>query len=1088
MSSDLRALIPSPCGSGVRPGTSGRVSRRLLLLCLSVGILVILTSPSAVELGPPFDYEYHGAVRDSTLWASAQTHVSTDQASGTMHLKAGTAAKYVGWASANTQANLQRMWTCSQSGTYDISFRYVLNGKVEDGGHDRLGKAFGVHLVRLTSGVFRSGGAVFASSTWAYSEAPTFGEYWSQTALTVIGEGAEAFGAPGAAVSEVLDALMYLAELTTKPKVWNDSVVTMTVPNVFLERGHQYGFDAQAEVNTGCGIISYGRVATVDNLGVQVEGITVTFHEPAPVQGNDLTLGSLAWDDPDGDRDCVAEAGERVRMKPQLCSSVNVQNVRAVLYSGEGSIRITDSTVNFDPMLGNCEWATDWCDIDLTSSLASRTVYFVMRVFYERDGNPCYQDLFPWHTFPEAVRPKFQVIGQQVYDPVSITQSNNGDAVFQSSEDVRVQFQIKNVGTAGATNVRAYAVYNAVYNGPPVVDIPRESYIRYGNLGAGASAWPNAVDSLRVTSLISGFAGPVTFDVVYVWGDVDFRDTVASALRLSIEPAPVISVRPEGLPGNDFGRVPPGTDVRAVVRVSNGGSASLTVTDVAGSHGDMVIDPAHKAFTLVPGDYHDVPITIHTNAIPDGTRIDREVIVTSNGRIPRPGDDRAKIAGLVTTIPQDYWVPLGVRQEQPDVDDSLVVWVDYRNGNPDVYARNLLTGKEFPVTANPAGQRKPRLRGHIVAWEDSRNSIGADGNSDIYGFDLSTGAEFPVSTDGKEDLLLGMDGRRIAFIRQAFTYNYGGGQVPGYNLYYYDIATHETHQMTQYTAPSAGSDIHSVTGQGDAADGVIVWEDMVLKWVPTTTKWADEAECWTAKFKPGTDSGPVLISQSSCGPVTSGGRIAYMATGSPSRCQVWLWDGASHQVTTEDTDHRGDNRFALGGDILVYLKSSSNDLLWWDLSTGKERILSQRGWGNVRNVRTDGITVVWDYNDVASALRRVCVAFPKGATPPDSMWKVDVSRQPTPFCTRLGPVYPNPFNSSTTVHYELAGSQMVWLAVHNVLGQRVRTLVNDSEPAGAHNIAWDGNDAFGRAAGSGVYLVRLVTPETTLTRRVTLLR
>ncbi len=73
----------------------------------------------------------------------------------------------------------------------------------------------------------------------------------------------------------------------------------------------------------------------------------------------------------------------------------------------------------------------------------------------------------------------------------------------------------------------------------------------------------------------------------------------------------------------------------------------------------------------------------------------------------------------------------------------------------------------------------------------------------------------------------------------------------------------------------------------------------------------------------------------------------------------------------------------------------------------------------------------------------------------------------------LGPNYPNPFNPSTLIPYQLAATSPVRLEVFNVLGQRVATLVDEEQSAGSYRARWDGTDAAGRAAASGVYIYRL---------------
>ena len=79
-----------------------------------------------------------------------------------------------------------------------------------------------------------------------------------------------------------------------------------------------------------------------------------------------------------------------------------------------------------------------------------------------------------------------------------------------------------------------------------------------------------------------------------------------------------------------------------------------------------------------------------------------------------------------------------------------------------------------------------------------------------------------------------------------------------------------------------------------------------------------------------------------------------------------------------------------------------------------------------------------------------------------------------PQAVGLGPNYPNPFNPSTLIPYQLAVPSPVRLEVFNVLGQRVATLVDGQQQgAGAYVARWDGTNASGRAAASGVYFYRL---------------
>ena len=88
----------------------------------------------------------------------------------------------------------------------------------------------------------------------------------------------------------------------------------------------------------------------------------------------------------------------------------------------------------------------------------------------------------------------------------------------------------------------------------------------------------------------------------------------------------------------------------------------------------------------------------------------------------------------------------------------------------------------------------------------------------------------------------------------------------------------------------------------------------------------------------------------------------------------------------------------------------------------------------------------------------------------------------------LQPAAPNPFNASTAIRYTVPLSGTVQLAIYDVNGRHVHTLVDEQHDAGGHAVTWDGTDAAGRAVASGVYILRLTTGTQALHRRTTLLR
>ena len=88
-----------------------------------------------------------------------------------------------------------------------------------------------------------------------------------------------------------------------------------------------------------------------------------------------------------------------------------------------------------------------------------------------------------------------------------------------------------------------------------------------------------------------------------------------------------------------------------------------------------------------------------------------------------------------------------------------------------------------------------------------------------------------------------------------------------------------------------------------------------------------------------------------------------------------------------------------------------------------------------------------------------------------------------PTSTVLHQNYPNPFNPTTTLSFELNQTGAVTLTIYDVLGREVETLVDGTLPSGPHAFSWDA-----REAASGIYMYKLTTPSTSLTRQMMLLR
>jgi len=95
---------------------------------------------------------------------------------------------------------------------------------------------------------------------------------------------------------------------------------------------------------------------------------------------------------------------------------------------------------------------------------------------------------------------------------------------------------------------------------------------------------------------------------------------------------------------------------------------------------------------------------------------------------------------------------------------------------------------------------------------------------------------------------------------------------------------------------------------------------------------------------------------------------------------------------------------------------------------------------------------------------------------------------PTPTITQLMTPFPNPFNPSVSIPFDLSQDTPVTLSIVNLKGQVVRRLFDGDLLAGKHVITWDGLDDLGLRTGSGIFMVRMETPIYRSTKRLTLIK
>ena len=84
--------------------------------------------------------------------------------------------------------------------------------------------------------------------------------------------------------------------------------------------------------------------------------------------------------------------------------------------------------------------------------------------------------------------------------------------------------------------------------------------------------------------------------------------------------------------------------------------------------------------------------------------------------------------------------------------------------------------------------------------------------------------------------------------------------------------------------------------------------------------------------------------------------------------------------------------------------------------------------------------------------------------------------------------YPNPFNPETVIHFAIPQETHVKMAIYDVLGCEVSTLIDENLKADYHSVKWDGLNQSGEQASSGVYFYRLQTDGFQMVKKMVLIR
>jgi len=105
---------------------------------------------------------------------------------------------------------------------------------------------------------------------------------------------------------------------------------------------------------------------------------------------------------------------------------------------------------------------------------------------------------------------------------------------------------------------------------------------------------------------------------------------------------------------------------------------------------------------------------------------------------------------------------------------------------------------------------------------------------------------------------------------------------------------------------------------------------------------------------------------------------------------------------------------------------------------------------------------------------------------PDQMNLEDESRDLTGY--KLSNAYPNPFNPTTNIRYDLPVEEIVNIAIYDVMGRKIKSLVNTKQVAGYRSITWDATNSFGEQVSAGMYIYTIQAGEFRQTKKMVLLK
>lgn len=162
---------------------------------------------------------------------------------------------------------------------------------------------------------------------------------------------------------------------------------------------------------------------------------------------------------------------------------------------------------------------------------------------------------------------------------------------------------------------------------------------------------------------------------------------------------------------------------------------------------------------------------------------------------------------------------------------------------------------------------------------------------------------------------------------------------------------------------------------------------------------------------------------------------------------------------------------------------------YWDIETSEQSSSNYNAQGKttaeMKNINT---FTNWDFDTIWQRGDNLNDGYLSFQWQGEALGNQDVDINPVFYSDLLHSAYPNPFNPSTTIVYELANDGDITLDIFNIKGQKVITLINDFKNKGKNKVIWNAEDDHHNSCSSGIYFVRMRTKNTVQTHKIILMK